>query len=91
MGWAVGIGLVVLVAVVIWIVQSRRAGAEHAILQKLRPGARFKAHDASGSTISGECTKVIDASTIEAIYVKGPGARREKGTIPVHKIFDVSS
>jgi hypothetical protein len=89
MGWVVGIGLVVIGAVVFWIVQSGRAKAQHAILLQLRPGVRFKARDNSGATIVGECVKVTDSNTVEAFYTKGSGSRREKGTVPIRKIFDV--
>lgn len=91
MVWIVGIGLAVIAVVALWIVFYGRARTRHDILQKLRAGVRFKAHDDSGGTITGECTRVIDAGTIEALYSKSPGSRREKGTIPIHRIFDVSS
>jgi len=92
MGWAIVIGLLVVVVVVIAIVRFTRAKAEHEILQRLRPGVRFKAHGDGGKTLVGECIRIADDKTIEAFYtVKDSGSRREKGLIPIHKIFEVGS
>ena len=89
MGWIIGIVLLVVVAGALWGVWAVRAKARHDILQRLRPGVRFRARDESGATYFGECVRVLDDETIEAVLSRGSG--REKKKVPIRQIFTLGS
>ena len=61
------------------------------ILRRLKPGVKFKARDAEGNVIVGQCVRIIDPETMEAIYKKESGSSAKQGKLPTSKIFQISA
>ncbi len=63
---------------------------ERLIRDRLKPGARFKAHGSMGTPMEGICLRIIDDRTIEARvgYADQPGVR-EHGPFPIANIDEV--
>ncbi len=70
-----------------WAGESESTKSKKAILAKLRPGVRFRAHGSMGTAMEGRCIRIIDDDTIEAYvgYADRPDGR-ETGPFPISSI-----
>ena len=89
--WWIIIGILVVIAVVFGVVLSRQSAARHLILRRLKPGVKFKAHDAEGNVIIGQCVRIIDPETMEAVYRKESESTTRQGKLPTSRVIKVSS